>query len=50
MKNKIADLLLLVGMTSISAGFFILNIITGFIIAGLGLIILAFLLQERGDD
>lgn len=50
MKNKIADLLLLAGMIFISVGFFILNMIIGFIVSGLGLIVLAFLLHERGDD
>ncbi len=45
-KNNIIDIIAFVGITLISIGFFILNLITGFIATGLLLVGVAFLMSR----
>lgn len=48
-KENIIDIIAFTGIILISIGFFILNIITGFIATGLMLIGVAFLMFKGGD-
>ena len=48
-KDNLIDIIAFTGITLISIGFFILNIITGFIATGLMLVGVAFLMSRGGD-
>lgn len=48
-KNNFIDIIAFIGVLFISIGFFILNIIAGFIATGLMLVGVAFLMSEGGD-
>ena len=49
-KNNFIDILTFIGIALISIGFFILNIIAGFLATGLLLIGVAFLLSRGGEN
>lgn len=48
-KNNIIDIIAFTGIIFISIGFFILNLIAGFIATGLLLVGVAFLMSRGGD-
>lgn len=48
-KNNFIDILVSIGIILISVGFFILNIVAGFIATGLMLVGVAFLMSRGGD-
>ena len=49
MKNKIVDILFLIGFVLTSIGFFIWNTIIGFISTGVGVMALSYLVFKGGE-
>ena len=49
MKIKLVDIIFLIGFVLTSIGFFIWNIIVGFIATGIGLMGLSYLIYQGGD-
>ena len=49
-ENHIVDILFLIGFVLTSIGFFIWNIILGFIGTGMGLMVISYLIFKGGDE
>lgn len=49
-ENHIVDILFLIGFILTSIGFFIFNIILGFIGTGTGLMVISYLIFKGGDE
>ncbi len=49
MKIKLVDIIFLIGFVLTSIGFFIWNIIVGFIATGIGLMGISYLIYQGGD-